>query len=129
MGGAGYFSHSDVRITGCSFENNTAISGGALGLHSHPTTIASSRFISNTATADGGAIIFEFDTESSSLSGSLNITHSSVFLGNTAGKGNVLTCSNGYLNLGPNTDINNADINTGVKHDGSPATPCAINRG
>merc|ERR1719369_1271288 len=27
VGGAGYFSHSEVMITGCSFENNTAISG------------------------------------------------------------------------------------------------------
>lgn len=83
--GGGAVSTSDFTdIRGCEFRNNTAQVGGAVAVIDQDLWIADSRFISNTATDDGGALWH-------------NDGVGSVQIANTAFIGNIATRDGGAV--------------------------------
>ena len=57
LGGGLYSSQSRIRLVDVSFVSNQALSGGGLAMDGGVLSVERGRFVSNTASADGGAIM------------------------------------------------------------------------
>ncbi len=146
-GGAIYCDHanlfdiSEMNIINCIFKNNNGSAGGAIDIGADKLSIINSEFINNTASIQGGAIVFGYNHDAYSIiiiknsnfinnsafagSGGAIITYPNIqdqdmiisdcnFINNTAGgNGGAIHTQTNYTSITNSNFTNNSAINVG----------------
>lgn len=141
LGGAIYFGGDSLKITGCTFDSNTADNGAALGIRGKYVKISNSWFkdnylrssyqggaISHTGTTTGGKLIVENTTFSNNIGKAANAAYGTAII--TAFDGNarnylseisITNCTFYKNNSGLNTHVGDAAIQLDYLGSSAPA--------
>jgi predicted outer membrane repeat protein len=138
MGGAAYGSNSGVKFTNCTFDSDTAASGGAI----FNTAKATSRFInctftSNVATVNGGAVC---DSSTATTDSTKSTLTNCILWSNSAPQSpelqigsycfptiNNCIITGGYAGTGTIASLLTTDPKLGVlSNNGGPVPTCSI---